>query len=150
MKTLLVFLGLFIISFSALAEVCPTQINYKTWLELDKDDHKKMLKILKKKGFIHDKAGAYKLTLELSMDRSSWKGQPTDSVSRAIILKDGEELTRSEKTHTAIMNDAVVSQDYGIQEIVIGGATKEGVQRRMIKAIKKLPTCENLLEGSSR
>jgi hypothetical protein len=150
MKNTLTCFALFLISLSALADVCPTQIIYSTWQELDQAGQKRMVRILKKKGFILDNNGEYKLNLHMAIERSSWRGTPTDSKSHAVIKKDGVELARSEKNYSALMNDTTVSYEYGINEFVIAGATKEGVQRRLIKALKELPSCEEINEGSSR
>ncbi|GEM_PF-4463806 len=145
------FVFAFILAFSSVsfANSCETKINSESWgVKLSEKQEKKLLKILKKKGYtVVDelKENTLELKLDISYKRGALRGEIADSKSVVKLSKGDHVIASSEKNHCALMNESYIDMEYGVGDIVIFGATKEGAQRRLIKAVKELPDCDEVL-----
>ncbi|MFY7993039.1 MAG: hypothetical protein ACOVP4_07090 [Bacteriovoracaceae bacterium] len=146
-KTLFV---LFALSLSAhsIAQNCEIKINDENWgVRLEESQEKRLIRILTKKGYtiVDDiKENTLELKLDISYKRGSLRGEIADSKSSAKILKGKEVIASNEKEYCALMNESYIDLEYGMGDIVLFGATKEGAHRRLIKSVKNLPACDEL------
>jgi hypothetical protein len=136
-------------SFYSFAQSCEIKMNKDNWgVKLDERQEKRMKKILKKKGYqIVEKLNenSLELKLEISYNRGAFRGEIADSKSSAKILKGKDVIASSEKSHCAMMNDSYIDQNFGVGDVVLFGATKEGAHRRLLKSVKELPDCDELI-----
>ncbi len=149
MKKLALAFALTFITVSAFAQKCEISINSESWaVKLTESQEKKISKILKKKGFSvieKNNANSFELKLDINYKRGLFRGEIADSKSSAKILKGKDVIASTEKSYCAVTNESYVDRDYGIGDIVLFGATEEGAHRRLIKSIKELPDCDQLL-----
>lgn len=140
---------LFIFSIHALAETCQIKLNTESWtVKLTERQEKKIKKMMKKKGFVVvDKANdqSLELKLEISYKRGMLSGEIADSKSSAKILKGKEVIASTQKIYCAFANESYIDMNYGVGDIVLFGATEEGAHRRLIKSIKELPDCDEII-----
>jgi hypothetical protein len=142
MKT---FILAFLFSLPSLAEVCPANLEVanSSSYKLTAKEAKSLKKILKNKGFIEASGSELVLFLRLEIDRSTLKGNLTDSRSSAALMRGDTLLAEVKKDYFAIMNDVHYSE-FGFTELLIAGSTVAGAKRRLLKAVKGLPNCGDL------
>lgn len=149
MPKFIVTLTLLMVFSHAFAATCDLKINAENWsVKLSESQQKRLKKILKNKGFnIIEKANqeSLELKLDISYKRGYFKGEIADSKSSAKILKGKEIIATSEKSYCAVANESYIDMEYGIGDIVLFGATPEGAHRRLIKSVKELPDCDELI-----
>jgi hypothetical protein len=73
------------------------------------------------------------------------RGEIADSKSSAKILKGKEVIASTQKIYCAFANESYIDMNYGVGDIVLFGATEEGAHRRLIKSIKELPDCDEII-----